>query len=90
MSQPQYSQDAVKAMTNEELSAELRDWAKAREYVSKRRGEEGKEPLDSRLLREAAERLLIKTTVYVPVSFWQSIKRLWFRFWDGAPVSFEI
>jgi len=57
VSQPQYSQTDVLTMTHLELADELREWGKARQYVSRRRGSEGKEPLDAHLLFEAAARL---------------------------------
>jgi len=44
-------------MTNNELAGELRSWARARAACNKRRNEQGKEPLDSDLLAEAADRL---------------------------------
>lgn len=57
MSQPQYSQADVLTMTHLELADELREWGKARQYVSRRRSSEGKEALDAHLLFEAAARL---------------------------------
>ena len=44
-------------MTNTELAVELRRWAKARMACNQRRSDQGKEPLDSILLTEAADRL---------------------------------
>jgi len=49
-------------MTNVELVRELRRWAQARAACNKRRNEQGKEPLDSDLLSEAADRLEKITT----------------------------
>jgi len=58
MAQPQYDDATVRAMTNEELADELRQWATARKVVSVARFAQGKEPLDYKLLEEAADRLL--------------------------------
>jgi len=44
-------------MTNAQLAEELRDWARARTACNKRRADKGKEPLDSRLLLDTADRL---------------------------------
>ena len=43
--------------TDHEIALELRRWAAARDSVSARRAREGKDGLDSRLLRDAAARL---------------------------------
>jgi hypothetical protein len=60
MSQPRYSPEELVAWSNDILADELVSWAEAREYVSKKRMGAGKDPLDAKLLREAARRLRIK------------------------------
>lgn len=58
MAQPQYTQETVSSMTDVELADHLMRWANAREVASRSRGNKGKKPLDTKLLTEAASRLM--------------------------------
>lgn len=57
MTQPQYTESEVRAMTNEELANELAQWAAARDYVAKQRVRRGQLATDAKLLHEAVRRL---------------------------------
>ena len=69
MSQPVYGQEQLAAMTNEQIAAKLREWARARQYVSQRRQTQGKEPLEVQLLCEAAGRLEVQDGMTVGVNW---------------------
>ena len=57
MTQPSYDPKEIAAWSNAALANELNAWATSREVVSRGRIAQGKRPLDSVLLREAATRL---------------------------------
>lgn len=57
MPQPTFTPATIAALSDTQIAEELRQWAAARKKVNVTRSREGKAPLDTLLLEEAALRI---------------------------------